>query len=252
MLDETQDRLCAGNTTDFSDLKAMIVNCTLKRGDEPSHTDTLLDQVHTIFEKVGVTVDRMRAINHDIAPGVYPDMTEHGADHDEWPQIWPRVKAADILVIGTPIWLGEKSSIAQGLIEKLYAHSGQTNDKGQYVFYGKVGGCIVTGNEDGIKHVGMGVLYSLQHVGYAIPPQADAGWVGEAGPGPSYGDAREDGQGYEGFDNDFTRRNTTFMTWNLMHMARMLKDTGGIPAWGNSVDLWQEGRRFDAPNPEYR
>ena len=68
----------------------------------------------------------------------------------------------------------------------------------------------------------------------------------------SYGDAKEDGEGYEGFDNDFTRRNTTFMTWNLMHMARMLKDAGGIPAWGNSVDLWQEGRRFDAPNPEYR
>ena len=68
MLDETQDRLCAGNTTDFSDLKAMIVNCTLKRGDEPSHTDTLLDQVHTIFEKVGVTVDRMRATPPDAAP----------------------------------------------------------------------------------------------------------------------------------------------------------------------------------------
>jgi hypothetical protein len=75
---------------------------------------------------------------------------------------------------------------------------------------------------------------------------------GEAGPGPSYGDAKEGGDGYEGFDNDFTRRNTTFMTWNLMHMARMLKDAGGIPAWGNSVDLWQEGRCFDAPNPEYR
>ena len=130
--------------------------------------------------------------------------------------------------------------------------SGQTNDKGQYVFYGKVGGCIVTGNEDGIKHVGMGVLYSLQHVGYTIPPQADAGWVGEAGPGQSYGDAREDGEGYVGFDNDFTRRNTTFMTWNLMHMARMLKDAVGIPAHGNSVDLWNDGRRFDAPNPEYR
>ena len=252
MLDETQDRLCAGNTTDFSDLKAMIVNCTLKRGDEPSHTDTLLDQVATIFEKVGVTVDRMRAVNHDIAPGVYPDMTEQGAERDDWPAIWKKVEAADILIVGTPIWLGEKSSVCQRLIERLYAHSGQTNDKGQYVFYGKVGGCIVTGNEDGIKHVGMGVLYSLQHVGYTIPPQADAGWVGEAGPGPSYGDAREDGQGYEGFDNDFTRRNTTFMTWNLMHMARMLKDAGGIPAWGNSVDLWQEGRRFDAPNPEYR
>ena len=251
MLDETQDRLCAGNTTDFSDLKAMIVNCTLKRGDEPSHTDTLLDQVHTIFEKVGVTVDRMRAINHDIAPGVYPDMTEHGADHDEWPQIWPRVKAADILVIGTPIWLGEKSSIAQGLIEKLYAHSGQTNDKGQYVFYGKVGGCIVTGNEDGIKHVAAGVLYAMSHVGYTIPPQADAGWIGEAGPGPSYGDEREDGS-RAGFDNDFTRRNTTFATWNMLHMARMLKDAGGLPAYGNSQELWSDGMRFGSPDPKHR
>ena len=111
---------------------------------------------------------------------------------------------------------------------------------------------MVTGNEDGIKHCAMGILYSLQHLGYTIPPQADAGWIGEAGPGPSYGDPKGDSAGYVGFDNDFTRRNTTFMTWNLMHMARMLKDAGGIPAWGNSVDLWQDGHRFDAPNPEYR
>ncbi|MBD59356.1 MAG: flavodoxin [Citromicrobium sp.] len=251
MLDETQERLCAENTTDFADLKAMIVNCTLKRGDEPSHTDTLLDQVHTIFEKVGVTVDRIRAVNHAIAPGIYPDMTEHGAAEDEWPQLWPRVKAADILVIGTPIWLGEKSSIAKVIIEKLYAHSGDTNEKGQYVFYGKTGGCIVTGNEDGIKHVSSGVLYAMSHVGYTIPPQADAGWVGEAGPGPSYGDELDDGS-RAGFDNDFTRRNTTFAAWNLLHMARMLKDAGGLPCYGNSKELWQEGLRFDSPNPEHR
>ena len=245
MLDDTQRKLCDDNTTDFSDLKALTINCTLKPSPGGSHTDKLLGVAEAILVRNEVALEQVRLVDHTIAPGVYPDMTEQGAERDDWPAIWNKVEAADILIVGTPIWLGEKSSVCQRLIERLYAHSGQTNDKGQYVFYGKVGGCIVTGNEDGIKHVGMGVLYSLQHVGYTIPPQAD-------GPGPSYGDAREDGQGYEGFDNDFTRRNTTFMTWNLMHMSRMLKDAGGIPAWGNSVDLWQEGRRFDAPNPEYR
>ena len=74
----------------------------------------------------------------------------------------------------------------------------------------------------------MNVLYSLQHVGYTIPPQADAGWIGAVGPGPGYLD-----EGSGGPENDFTNRNTTFMTWNLLHYARMLKDAGGIPAYGN-------------------
>jgi multimeric flavodoxin WrbA len=137
------------------------------------------------------------------------------------------------------------------VIERLYAQSGQQNDKGQYVYYGKVGGCLVTGNEDGIKHVAMGVLYALQHLGYTIPPQADAGWIGEAGPGPSYGDPRDDGPPV-GFDNEFTQRNTTFMTWNLLHLARMLKDAGGLPAHGNQRSAWDAGARFDHANPEYR
>ncbi|RDC59724.1 Divalent metal cation transporter MntH [Alteripontixanthobacter maritimus] len=257
MLDDTQERLCAENSTDFSDLKALTINCTLKPSPQGSHTDKLLGIPETILTRSNIALEQVRLADHTIPAGVYPDMTEHGFDHDDWPAIWDKVAAADILIIGTPIWLGEKSSLCQKLVERLYGHSGQTNDKGQYTFYGKVGGCIVTGNEDGIKHVGMGVLYSLQHVGYTIPPQADAGWIGEAGPGPSYGDALEDGpdgekRGYVGFDNDFTRRNATFMTWNLMHMARMLKDAGGIPAHGNSVDLWKEGCSFDAPNPEYR
>ncbi|HCS18797.1 MAG TPA: flavodoxin [Erythrobacter sp.] len=252
MLDATQEKLCDDNRTNYSDLKALTINCTLKPSPGGSHTDKLLGVAEAILVRNGVTLEQVRLVDHDIAPGVYPDMTEHGAERDDWPAIWEKVAGADILIVGTPIWLGEKSSVCQRLIERLYAHSGQTNDKGQYAFYGKVGGCVVTGNEDGIKHIGMGVLYSLQHVGYTIPPQADAGWVGEAGPGPSYGDPKENGEGYEGFDNAFPRRNTTFMTWNLMHFARMLKDAGGIPAWGNSLDLWQEGRRFDAPNPEYR
>ncbi|MEN8861158.1 flavodoxin family protein, partial [Qipengyuania flava] len=232
MLDATQEKLCDDNRTDYSDLKALTINCTLKPSPGGSHTDKLLGVAEAILVRNGITLEQVRLVDHDIAPGVYPDMTEHGVKRDDWPAIWEKVADADILIVGTPIWLGEKSSVCQRLIERLYAHSGQTNDKGQYAFYGKVGGCVVTGNEDGIKHIGMGVLYSLQHVGYTIPPQADAGWVGEAGPGPSYGDPKENGEGYEGFDNDFTRRNTTFMTWNLMHFARMLKDAGGIPAWG--------------------
>ena len=109
---------------------------------------------------------------------------------------------------------------------------------------------MITGNEDGIKHCAMNVLYSLQHLGYTIPPQADAGWIGEAGPGPSYGDD-VDGK-KAGYDNDFTNRNTTFMTWNLMHLAKMLKDAGGVPAFGNQRSEWDAGTRFDFANPEYR
>ena len=98
-----------------------------------------------------------------------------------------------------------------------------------------------------MKHCAMNVLYSLQHLGYVIPPQADAGWIGEAGPGPSYLDPEAHALG-----NDFTNRNTTFMTWNMLHAARMLKDAGGIPAHGNQRSEWDAGCRFDYPNPEHR
>ncbi len=231
----------------YDDLRAVFLNCTLKKSPEQSHTDGLLDVVQAIMEKQGVTVDHVRPVDHDIAHGVYPDMTDHGWDVDEWPAIYERVQAADILVIGTPIWLGDKSSVCTQVIERLYASSGELNDEGQYDYYGKVGGCVITGNEDGAKHCAMNILYSLQHLGYAIPPQADAAWLGEAGPGPSYLDP-----GSGGPENEFTQRNTTFMTWNLMHLARMLKDAGGIPAHGNQRSLWDSGARFDHPNPEYR
>jgi multimeric flavodoxin WrbA len=157
------------------------------------------------------------------------------------------VIAADILVLMTPIWLGEKSSVCTQIIERLYGNSHLLNDAGQYAYYGRAGGCLVTGNEDGVKHCAMNVLYSLQHLGYTIPPQADAGWIGEAGPGPSYLD-----EGSGGPENDFTNRNTAFMTWNLLHVARMLKDAGGIPAYGNQRTTWDAGARFDLANPEHR
>jgi multimeric flavodoxin WrbA len=201
----------------------------------------------SIMKKLGVSVDVVRAIDHDIATGVWPDMTDHGWERDEWPAIYARVMAADILVLLTPIWLGEKSSVCTRVIERLYGNSHLLNESGQWAYYGRVGGCLVTGNEDGIKHCAMNVLYSLQHLGFVIPPQADAGWIGEAGPGPSYLDA-----GSGGPENDFTARNTTFMTWNLLHLARTLKDAGGIPAHGNQPELWACGARFDYDNPEHR
>jgi multimeric flavodoxin WrbA len=231
----------------FSDLRALFVNCTLKRSPERSNTQRLMDNSVAIMRANGVTVDELRAVDHEIAPGVEPDMTEHGFSRDDWPAIQRRVFAADILVVGTPIWLGDKTSVATRLIERLYGYSGQLNEHGQWIYYGRVGGVIVTGNEDGIKHVAMNVLYSLQHLGYVIPPQADCGWIGEAGPGPSYADP-----GSGGLENEFTQRNTTFMTWNLMHLAAMLKRNGGIPVGGNQRAAWDAGARFDHPNPEYR
>jgi multimeric flavodoxin WrbA len=193
----------------YDDLSALYFNCTLKPSPELSHTQGLIDVSAGILRRHGVQVEEIRAVDEDIATGVWPDMTEHGAATDAWPQLYEKVLAADILVLA--------------------------------------GGCLITGNEDGVKHCAMNVLYTLPHLGYTIPPQADAGWIGEAGPGPSYLDP-----GSGGPENDFTNRNTTFMTWNLLHVARMLKDAGGIPAYGNQRSEWDAGCRFGFENPEYR
>jgi multimeric flavodoxin WrbA len=236
---------------DFSGLKAIFFNGTLSKSPEPSHTERLIKISQNIMDRHGVQTELIRTIDRDIATGVWPDMREHGWKTDDWPDIFKRVMAADILVLAGPIWLGDNSSETKKVIERLYACSSILNKQGQYAFYGKAGGCLITGNEDGIKHCAMNVLYSLQHLGYTIPPQADAGWIGEAGPGASYGDENPDGTKV-GFDNDFTNRNTTFMTWNLLHMAKLLKSNGGIPAYGNQRSKWDAGARFDFANPEYR
>lgn len=246
-LSDKQLELCKSNRWNFQDLNVLFLNCTLKRSPQLSHTQGLIDIASAIMEKNGAQTETIRPVDHDIAYGVYEDMTEHGWSRDDWPRLLAKVMAADILVVTTPIWLGEKSSVCTKVIERLYSSSGNLNKEGQYAYYGKVGGCLVTGNEDGAKHCAMNVLYSLQHLGYAIPPQADAAWLGEAGPGPSYLD-----EGSGGPENDFTNRNTTFMAWNLLHLARILKDAGGFPAHGNQRSKWDAGCRFDHPNPLYR
>ena len=246
-LNELQQQMCRHSRWDFSDLRALFLNCTLKPSPTPSHTDALIENSRAIFEANGVDVEVIRPVDRHVPPGVYPDMTEHGFESDDWPEIQAKVEAADILVVTTPIWLGEKSSVCNLVIERLYGNSGRTNDQGQWLYYNRVGGVLITGNEDGAKHCAASVLYALGHIGFTIPPNADAYWVGEAGPGPSY---RDEGSG--GPANEWTQRNVTFLTWNLMHFARMIKDAGGIPAHGNQRTLWEAGCRFDHPNPEHR
>jgi multimeric flavodoxin WrbA len=241
------DRQTAQAPGRYEDLRAVIFNGTTKRSPQASHTDGLLGIPVGIFKQLGVRTDQVRTVDHEIPHGLWPDMTEHGYDRDDFPGIYRElVEPADIIVIAGPIWLGDQSSLTRKIIERLYAYSSDVNDRGQWSYYGKVGGALTTGNEDGGKHVSAQILYALQHIGLTIPPQSDAYWVGEAGPGPSYLDAESGGE-----HNAWTSRNTAFMTWNLLHLARMLKDAGGIPAHGNSTRDW-DLTQPDHPNPEHR
>ena len=142
----------------YDDLNALFINCTLKPSPEISHTQGLIEVSAAIMSKQGVRTETVRAVDHDIATGVWPDMTEHGAASDAWPQLYPKVLAADILVIAGPIWLGDNSSVTKQVIERLYSCSHLLNDVGQYAYYGRVGGCLITGNEDGVKHCAMNIL----------------------------------------------------------------------------------------------
>src|SRR5690606_15021972 len=132
---------------------------TLKRSPEPSNTEGLFALSTRIMRQHGVEVEVIRAVDHDIALGLWPDMTDHGAEVDDWPAILEKVLAADILVLAGPIWLGDNSSVMKRVIERLYGCSGSLNDVGQYAYYGRVAGCVITGNEDGAKHCAMNVLY---------------------------------------------------------------------------------------------
>jgi multimeric flavodoxin WrbA len=204
--------------------KALFLNCSLKSSKEESNTEALMKEVITHFNKENVASEIVRIVDYNIKFGV----SEDEGYGDEWPEVFNKVKHADIVIIGTPVWLGEKSSVAKMVMERLDGGSGLTNDKGQYIYYNKVGGVVITGNEDGAKNAASSILYGLTHIGFTIPPNVDTYWVGEAGPGPSYIEA-------EGYKNDFTMEHAKIMAYNLMHFAKMLKENP-IPAEGNVVE----------------
>lgn len=224
-----------------SSLKALFINCSISKDADASHTQKLLNTAADIMKAEGVDVEHIYALDHTIAFGMVEDGASIGRA-DDWPAIQKKVFDVDILIIGTPIWLGAKSSVATQVIERLYAYSSQTNQHGQYNYYGKVGGVCITGNEDGAKHCAMDILYALQHIGYTIPPQSDFAWLGEIGPGPSYGDTSFNGAALAepaGFASEFTNRNTTIACWNMIHMARLLTSQNGIPPIGNVATNWK-------------
>ncbi|MQB01041.1 MAG: flavodoxin family protein [Actinobacteria bacterium] len=205
-------------------IHAVFLNCTLKRSPEISNTEALIGKVVEWFDSMDVTSEVIRVVDHRIPTGVTSDEGEG----DEWPKILERIKAADILVIGTPIWFGHRGSVAQLVIERLDGTYNERNDVGQYPLYNKVGGIVVTGNEDGAHSAAESTLFNLSHLGCTIPPNADTYWVGEAGPGPSYIEAG-------GESHPYTQRTTRWMAHNLVHLARMLK-ANPIPAEGNTFD----------------
>ncbi|SDK28196.1 flavodoxin family protein [Sediminibacillus albus] len=202
-------------------LKALLLNCSLKKSNETSNTDALLNEFVKIFDGNQVESEVLRVIDYNVAYGIAEDMGEG----DEWPELFEKIKEADILVMGTPVWLGEKSSISKKVLERFNGSSTVKNEKGQPVFYNKVAGAVVTGNEDGAKNAAGDLIFGLSQIGYAIPPNPIAYWVGEAGPGPSYIEA--------GADNEFTQSNVQMAGHNLVHLARIFKQHP-IPTEGNA------------------
>jgi len=204
-------------------LSSLLLNCTIKRSPAVSNTQALMDEVVTVLEGLDVGCESVRVVDHDVAFGV----TSDEGDGDGWPTILEKVLAADILIVGTPIWFGVRSSVCQMVIERLDGTYGSTNAVGQYPLYNTVAGVVVTGNEDGAHDAAATTLFNLSHLGCTIPPNADTYWLGDAGPGPSYIEAG-------GRDHPYTRKTTGWMAHNLVHFARMLADRP-IPAEGNTV-----------------
>jgi multimeric flavodoxin WrbA len=221
------------------DLQQLFINTSLQADKSQSHTLRLINRAAGIMKTEGVAVEVLHARDYNIGFGMVKDASTEKLQ-DDWPTIHQKIMAADIFVLGTPIWLGVKSSLATLVVERMYAYSGDRNEQDQYLYYGKTAGCIITGNEDGAKACSMDILFAMQHIGYTIPPQADCAWLGEVGPGPSYGDEVEGSDVPAGYDSDFTNRNTTIMAWNLMHMGRLLKEQGGFPVGGNQISNWRD------------
>lgn len=205
------------------ELNAIILNASLKHGNDESNTEALAKEVIEIYQKENVNSEIIRLSDYNILYGISGDM----GDGDEWPHILEKIKNADILIIGTPLWLGDKSSIATLAIERLNGSGSLTNEQGQSIFYNKVGGAVVTGNEDGAKHAATSILYSLSHLGFTIPPNVDAYWVGEAGPGPSYMDITH--------ENQFTKKHVEMLAYNTIHLAKNFKENP-IPNKGNQLN----------------
>lgn len=195
-------------------LKALFLNCTLKKSPEVSNTEALINKAVKLYSELGVESEILRMIDYNIPFGISSDEGEG----DEWPEILDKVRACNILIIGTPIWFGVRSSIAQLVIERLDGTYDEGDpETGQFPLYNKVAGVIVTGNEDGAHDAAGTTLFNLSHLGCVIPPNSDSYWVGTAGPGPSYIEAG-------GERHLYTNKTIRYLVNNTAFFARLMQD----------------------------
>jgi multimeric flavodoxin WrbA len=195
-------------------MRATILNCTLKPSPETSNTEAVADLVADALRSRDVTVETFRLVDHDIKPGVESDM---GAG-DEWPTIREKIVASEILVVATPTWLGQQSSVCKRALERMDAMLSETDDSERPVAYNRVAGVVVTGNEDGAHHVISEVAGGLIDIGFTVPGQAWTYWNKGPGPGSSYLET-DDEEGKE-----WTRTTGEAAAANLVGVAHALAD----------------------------
>ncbi|MBY9075375.1 flavodoxin family protein [Nocardioides sp. WL0053] len=195
----------------MTELTALVLNCTLKPAPTASSSEVLGTEVLEALSAHGVTGDMVRVTDHQVKFGVNVDE----GDGDGWPDIRRRMLDADILVIATPIWLGQPSAVCKMVLERLDAELGETDDEGRMLTYGKVGALAVVGNEDGAHHTSAEVFQALADVGFTIPPNGVTYWVGEAMQGTDYLDMDP--------RPEKTAQTTKTLAANAAHLARLLK-----------------------------
>lgn len=192
-------------------MRALIINCTLKPSPAPSNTDALAEVVANALRGHGVEVETVRAVDHDIKPGVESDM----GDGDAWPAIRSQILDSEILIMASPTWVGRPSSVAQRVIERLDAMISETDDDGRPLAYNKVAGVVNTGNEDGAHHVIGEISGALVDIGFTIPGQSWTYWHLGPGAGPDYLDDQK--------GHDWSAKTGRAMAANLYAVASALQ-----------------------------
>lgn len=195
----------------MSKLSAVALNCTLKRGGGTSSTDKLLTELLSALARHDIAGEVVRVVDLNILPGV----TSDEGDGDDWPTLRGRILAADILIVGTPIWVGQPSSVAKRVLERMDAFLEETDDKGRMPSFGKVAISAVVGNEDGAHHCHAEIFQALNDLGFTIPANGATYWVGEAMSSTDYKDLDKP------FDK--TTQATEMLAANAAHLARLLK-----------------------------
>ena len=195
-------------------LTALILNCTLKRSPAPSNSEALARVVGSALVDGGASYELIRVVDHAVHPGV---STDEG-DGDEWPRFHEKILGAEILVLATPIWLGQPSSVAKRVLERMDAMLSETDADGRPVAFNRVAGFVVTGNEDGAHHVVAELAQGLFDIGYTVPGQSSTYWHLGPGPGPDYLD--------ETRGHDWAQRTGRNAAANLIAVARALRANG--------------------------